>query len=53
MVAAIVTEMVAATTATGRLDGNATATVMDGNGWCNGNATATMAMEGVQEDNKR
>ena len=34
-----------ATTATLRRNGKATATVMDGDGWCNGNATATTAIE--------
>ena len=31
--------------ATLRCDGNATTTVMDGGGWCNGNAMAMTAME--------
>jgi hypothetical protein len=40
-VAAIATAMAAATMATRRQVGNATGTVMDGDGRCNGNATAT------------
>ena len=35
----------AATTATERRNDNTMVTMMDGDGWCNGNATATTAME--------
>ena len=49
VVAAIATSTAAATTATRRRDGNPTATVMDGDGQCNGNVTATTAMEGVRQ----
>ena len=38
-----------ATTSTRWCDGNAKAAVMDGNEQCNGNVTATTAMEGVQQ----
>ncbi len=50
---AIATAMAAATAATTattvmqRRGGNATETVMDGNGRCNNNTPATMAMEGA------
>ena len=47
LVAVIATATAAATTTTQRHDGKVTVTVMDGNGWCNGNTMATMAMEGV------
>ena len=50
VVAAIATATAAVTTATTgmqRRGGNATETVMDGNGQCDNNATATMAMEGT------
>jgi hypothetical protein len=36
-----------ATTATQRRGGDAKETVMDGDGWCDDNATATTAMEGA------
>ena len=36
-----------ATTATQQRSGDATETVMDSNGWCDDNATATTVMEGV------
>ena len=45
MVAAIATAMSVATVATQWCNGNATATVMGGNGWCNGTATVMTAME--------
>ena len=47
---ALATATAAATTAMTamqRRGGNATEMVMDGNGWCNNNATAMTAMEGV------
>ncbi len=47
MVVAIATAKAVATMATQRQDGNAMATVMDGDGRCDGNAIATTAMEGV------
>ena len=47
VVAAITTATAAAMTATQRCGGNETATVMDGDGQSDSNASATTAMEGV------
>ena len=47
VVAAIATVTSVATTATQQSNSDATETVMDGNGWCDGNTTATAAMEGA------
>ena len=49
VVAGIVTVMAAVTMATRQRGSNLTAMVMDGNRWCDDNAIARPAMEGVRQ----
>ena len=53
VVAAIATAMAAVATVMQRCGDNATAMVMDSDGWCNGNAMATMVMEGKKAMQRR